>query len=125
MDFLEEPDMVAQVGEERVLGEFGVLDFFASAERPKPVERFSACAGSFDAKASVANEPASFGEKVCGWFVERVAATVACFEIEIVAPHVASVQKPARENIGFVGGVGCRGRTRRWCCVLFRVLLAR
>ena len=99
MNFLQESNVMPQVGEERVLGEFGVLDFFASAERPKPVERFSACAGSFDAKASVANEPASFGEKVCGRFVERVAATVACFEIEIVAPHVASVQKPARENI--------------------------
>ena len=30
MDFLEESDVVAQVGEERVLGEFGVLDFVAS-----------------------------------------------------------------------------------------------
>ena len=29
MDFLEESDVVAQVGEERVLGEFGVLDFIA------------------------------------------------------------------------------------------------
>ena len=37
MNFLEESDVVAQVGEERVLGEFGVLDFFAIAERPKPL----------------------------------------------------------------------------------------
>ena len=35
MDFLEESDVVAQVGEERVLGEFGMLDFVAIAERPK------------------------------------------------------------------------------------------
>ena len=29
VDFLEESDVMAQVGEERVLGEFGVLDFIA------------------------------------------------------------------------------------------------
>lgn len=29
MDFFQETDVVAQVGEERVLGEFGVLDFIA------------------------------------------------------------------------------------------------
>ena len=29
MNFLEESDVMAQVGEERVLGEFGVLDFIA------------------------------------------------------------------------------------------------
>ena len=37
MDFLEESDVVAQVGEERILGEFGMLDFVAIAERPKPL----------------------------------------------------------------------------------------
>ena len=97
--FLEESDMVAQVGEERVLGKFGVLDFFAGVECPKPVERFCACAGSIDAEASVANESASFGEKVCGGFVECVPAAAACREVEIVPPHVASVQKPTCENI--------------------------
>ena len=30
VDFLEESDVVAQVGEECVLGEFGMLDFVAS-----------------------------------------------------------------------------------------------
>lgn len=30
VDFLEESDVVAQVGEERVFCEFGVLDFVAS-----------------------------------------------------------------------------------------------
>ena len=29
VDFLEESDVMAQVGEERVFGEFGVLDFIA------------------------------------------------------------------------------------------------
>ena len=92
MDFFQESDVMAQVGEERVFGEFGMLDFFAIEERPKPVECFCACAGSIDAETSVANECACFGEKVCGGFVERAAAAAACREVEIVAPHVASVQ---------------------------------
>ena len=91
--------MVAQVGEERVLGEFGVLDFFAIAERPKPLQGFCTCAGRVDAEACMANESASFGEKVCGRFVERVAASTASSKIEIVAPHVTRVQKPTCENI--------------------------
>ena len=40
VDFLEESDVVAQVGEERVFGEFGMLDFVACLQRPKPIERF-------------------------------------------------------------------------------------
>ena len=110
--------MVAQVGEERVLGKFGVLDFFAGVECPKPVERFCACAGSIDAEASVANESASFGEKVCGGFVECVPAAAACREVEIVPPHVARVQKPTCENIRFVGGR--RERVRRSCRICRR-----
>jgi len=99
MNFFQESDVMAQVGEERVFGEFGMLDFFAIAERPKPLQGFCTCAGRVDAEACMANECASFGEKVCGRFVERVAATAASSKIEIVAPHVACVQKPARENI--------------------------
>ena len=91
MNFLEESDVVAQVGEERILGEFGVLDFFVSAERPKAVERFWTSARRINAKAIMANESACFGEKVCGGFVERVAAATASIQVEIVAPHVASV----------------------------------
>ena len=37
MDLFQESDVVAQVGEECVLGEFGVLDFVAIAECPKPL----------------------------------------------------------------------------------------
>ena len=37
MDFLEESDVVAQVGEERIFGEFGALDFIAIVEGPKSV----------------------------------------------------------------------------------------
>lgn len=40
MDFFEESDVVAQVGEECVLGEFGVLNVVASLQCPKPIERF-------------------------------------------------------------------------------------
>ena len=40
MDFFQESDVVAQVGEERVFGEFGMLDFVACLQRPKPIERF-------------------------------------------------------------------------------------
>ena len=82
---------MAQVGEERVLGEFGVLDFFARAERPKPVERFWTSARRINAKARLANETTCFGEKVCGRLVEGFAAAAASFKIEIVAPHVARV----------------------------------
>ena len=35
MNFLQESDVVSQVGEERVFGEFGMLDFVTIAERPK------------------------------------------------------------------------------------------
>jgi hypothetical protein len=37
MDFLEESDVVAQVGEERVLGEFRTLDFVACLQCPQPL----------------------------------------------------------------------------------------
>ena len=91
MDFFQKSDVVAQVGEERVLGEFGVLDFVAVAERPKPVERFCASARRIDTETRLANESTGFGEKVCGGFVECFAASTASFKIEIVAPHVACV----------------------------------
>ncbi len=37
MDFLEESDVVAQVGEERVLGKFGVFNLLPTVECPKTV----------------------------------------------------------------------------------------
>ena len=37
MDFFQETDVVAQVGEERVFCEFGVLDFVAVLQCPKPL----------------------------------------------------------------------------------------
>ena len=91
MNFLEESDVVAQVGEERVLGEFGMLDFVAIAECPKTLQCFCACTGRVDAKAIIANESACFREKVCGGFVERVAAATASIKVEVVTPHVARV----------------------------------
>ena len=107
VDFLEESDVMAQVGEERVFGEFGMLDFFAIEERPKPVECFCACAGSIDAETSVANECACFGEKVCGRLFERATAAAACGEVKIVTPHVASVQEPLCKNTRLVRIILC------------------
>ena len=40
MNLFQKSDVVAQVGEERVLGEFRTLDFAACLKRPKPIERF-------------------------------------------------------------------------------------
>jgi len=40
MNLFQEADVMAQVGEERVLGEFRTLDFAACLKRPKPIERF-------------------------------------------------------------------------------------
>ena len=99
MNFFQESDVVSQVGEECVFRKFGVLDFFASAERPKPVERFWTSARRINAKARLANETTCFGEKVCGRLVEGFAAAAASFQIQVVAPHIASVQKPLRENV--------------------------
>ena len=88
-----------QVGEERILRKFRMLNLLPTVERPKPVECFCASARRIHTEACMANESACFGEKVCGGFVERFSATAACFKVEIVAPHIASVQKPLRENI--------------------------
>ena len=91
MNFFEESYVMPQVGKERVLGEFGVLDFSVIAERPKSIERVWASARRINTEASVANESSSFGEKVGGRLVERFFAAAASFKIEIVAPHVACV----------------------------------
>lgn len=40
MNLFQEADVMAQVGEERILGEFRTLDFAACLKRPKPIERF-------------------------------------------------------------------------------------
>ncbi len=99
MNFFQESDVVAQVGEECVFGEFRVLNFFAGAECPKSVECFRACTGRIDSEASVADESSCFWIKVCGGFVECFAAAAASFKVEVIAPHVAGVQKPTCENV--------------------------
>ena len=99
MDFLEESDVVSQVGEERIFRKFRMLNLLPAVKRPKPVECFCACAGSIDAETMLANESTGFGEKVRGGFVECAAAAATCREVDIVAPHVTRVQKPLCKNI--------------------------
>ena len=91
MNLFQEADVMAQVGEERVLGEFRTLDFVACLQCPKPIERFWSCTRVLDTEACLAYESASFGEKVCGRLFERATAAAASSEVEIVAPHIASV----------------------------------
>ena len=99
MNFFQESYVMSQVGEERVFCKFRMLNLLPAVECPKAVERFCASARRIHAEAGMANESASFWEKVRSGFVDRFAAAAASFKIEIVAPHVASVQKPLRENI--------------------------
>ena len=107
MNLFQEADVMAQVGEECVLGEFRTLDFAACLKRPKPIERFWSCTRVLDTEACLAYESACFGEKVCGRFFECATAAAASGEVKIVTPHIASVQEPLRKNTRLVRNTRC------------------
>ena len=89
--FAHEPDMVSQVGEERVLYIFRSRGFVAGAERPEAGTRLGLCAGGLDADACGAREASRFRMEIGSGFRERFSAAAACRNVEVVAPEFAGI----------------------------------
>ncbi len=94
--------MVPQVGEEGVLYEHPVVaDGLTIGQGPQTLNRLNPCPGRFNPQAGPADETPGFRMEICCSLVQFPFAAGAGVQVQVVAPQVASIQKPLGEHVAY------------------------